>query len=292
MANLILWNCLNLGHYPIRAAGPHQLAGWLISQGYTVKVIDFCHLLSTKELEEITSKHIDSSTIAVGVSSTFWDVVHGLELPKEKQFAEPQWVQDGRQRVQSKFPNLKWLLGGANSTSSNLKYNWTIMHGHAEDQLLKFMDEHTSISLQRRIFDIKNLGACFKDDLGIQSSEVLPIELSRGCQFTCKFCRYPLLGKKKNTYLRDFSLTEHELIENYQRYGTTRYFFLDDTVNESDEKIVAMADMAQRLPFKLEWIGYNRLDLIGSKPHTIQLLKDSGLKSSFFGIESFHPQPS
>jgi hypothetical protein len=53
-----------------------------------------------------------------------------------------------------------------------------------------------------------------------------------------------------------------------------------------------MAEMAQRLPFKLEWIGYNRLDLIGSKPHTIQLLKDSGLKSSFFGIESFHSQAS
>jgi hypothetical protein len=44
------------------------------------------------------------------------------------------------------------------------------------------------------------------------------------------------------------------------------------------------------LPFKIEWIGYNRLDLIASRPHTAQLLLDSGLKASFFGIESFNPK--
>ncbi len=39
-------------------------------------------------------------------------------------------------------------------------------------------------------------------------------------------------------------------------------------------------------------VGYNRLELIGVKPHTIELLKQSGLKSAFFGIESFHPKAS
>lgn len=294
MSNLILWNSLNANHAPLRPVGPHQLATWLISHGYTVKVIDFCHLLSTNELVELTSKHIDSSTIAVGCSTTFWNKINYTALIRmgEHKFSEPPWVQNARDKIQSKYKNIKWLLGGANSMATKLKYDWTIMHGHAEDELLKFMDEHSNISTQRQLFDIKNLDSAYKDDLSIDSSEVLSLELSRGCQFKCKFCRYPLLGKKKNTYIRDFSLIEKELIENYEKFGTTRYSFMDDTVNESDEKITAMAEIAQRLPFKLEWVGYNRLDLIGSKPHTIELLKQSGLKSAFFGIESFHPSAS
>ena len=154
------------------------------------------------------------------------------------------------------------------------------------------MDEHSSKEFMRPQFDIHGLENCFFDDLSIQSAEVLPIELSRGCQFKCRFCRYPLLGKRKNTYIRDYKLIEKEFMENYERYGVTKYFFLDDTVNESDEKIEALAEIAQRLPFKLSWFGYNRLDLIGVKPHTIELLKQSGLKSAFFGIESFHPKAS
>jgi radical SAM superfamily enzyme YgiQ (UPF0313 family) len=75
---------------------------------------------------------------------------------------------------------------------------------------------------------------------------------------------------------------------NYETFGTTRYFFIDDTVNESQEKMEAITEIVQNLPFKLEWIGYNRLDLIGSRPGSIQQLKDSGLKSAYFGIESFH----
>ena len=289
MANLILWNCLNVGHAPIRPAGPHQLSYWLQLHGYTVKVIDFCHLLSTDDLVNLTLKHIGSDTIGIGVSTTFWNNTNNLD-PKSLSVAmEPDWVSNARDKLQHK--KVKWLLGGGNSVGV-FKYDWTILHGHAEDSLLKFMDEHSSKEYIRPQFDIQDLENCFFDDLSIQSTEVLPIELSRGCQFKCRFCRYPLLGKKKNTYIRDYKLIEKEFIENYERYGITKYFFLDDTVNESDEKIEALADIAQRLPFKLNWFGYNRLDLIGVKPHTIELLKQSGLKSAFFGIESFHPKAS
>ena len=154
------------------------------------------------------------------------------------------------------------------------------------------MDECFSTQIARPNFDISKLENCFYDDLCIQETEVLPIELSRGCQFKCRFCRYPLLGKKKNTYIRDYDLIEKEFLENYYRYGITKYFFLDDTVNESDEKVEKLAEIVQRLPFKLNWFGYNRVDLIGVKPHSIELLKLSGLKSSFFGIESFHLKAS
>ncbi|HEY6437743.1 MAG TPA: radical SAM protein, partial [Ignavibacteriaceae bacterium] len=116
--------------------------------------------------------------------------------------------------------------------------------------------------------------------------------LGRGCQFKCRFCSYPLIGKKPGTYIRDYNLIEEEILRNYDDYGTTKYYFLDDTVNESETKVQALADIAQSLPFRLEWVGYNRLDLIWSKPSMIQTLKDSGLRSAYFGIESFHPKAS
>ena len=274
---------------PIRPAGPHQLSYWLRKHGYSVKVIDFCHLLSTDDLVDITLKHVDSNTVGVGVSSTFWKNTDNLDLSSFAASAEPNWVIKARERLN--HLNVKWLLGGANSNDS-FNYEWIVMHGHAEDELLRFLDESVSAKVSRNQFDIKNLENCFLDDLHIQSTEVLPIELSRGCQFKCRFCRYPLLGKKKNTYIRDYSLIEKEFLENYERYGITKYFFLDDTVNESDEKVEQLANIAQRLPFRLNWFGYNRLDLIGVKRHSIELLRQSGLKSSFFGIESFHPKAS
>ena len=304
MANLILWNTLNIDHSAVRPVGPHQLATWLRSHGYTVKVIDFCSQLTTDQLIEITRKHIDAYTIAVGVSSTFWNKHESLSLSENRYPSgstpgntsqEPNWVVDARMKIEATYPTLQWLLGGANSFIMPLYHTWVRFHGHAEDALLKFMDEKTfstSRNHELKLFDIKSLSTTFSLDCGITADEVLPIELSRGCQFKCTFCRYPLLGKKKNTYIRDYNLIEREFLDNYERFGTTRYFFLDDTVNESDEKIEALADIAQRLPFRLEWVGYNRLDLIGVKKHTIQQLQDSGLRSAFFGIESFHPNAS
>ena len=293
MAQLILWNCLNVDHAPIRPAGPHQLSHWLKCHGYTVKVIDFCNLLNTRDLVDITLKNIDNDTIAIGVSSTFWSVHSNLAPLKPGTFLEPDWVIDARIELQEKMKsNIDWILGGGGSIEKNFKFDWKFFHGHAEDSLLKYMDESTVRVSNRKPFDIANLENCFYDDLYLHSDEVLPIELSRGCQFKCTFCRYPLLGKRKNTYIRSYDLIEKEFIENYEKYGTTKYFFLDDTVNESTEKVEALANISQRLPFKLQWFGYNRLDLMGVQRHTIELLEASGLKSSFFGIESFHKKAS
>ena len=130
------------------------------------------------------------------------------------------------------------------------------------------------------------------DNLGIRSGEVLGLEWGRGCQFRCRFCRYKSIGKEKNTYLRNPDIIRQDLILNYEKYGTTRYMYVDDTTNESIEKIESMVRVAQSLPFQVEWVGYGRLDLIGSNQSTINLLRDSGLRSMYFGIESFNREAS
>ena len=82
MADLIIWNSY-LTDSPdskkvsnstiVRIAGPHELACWLEKFGYSVKVIDFCNKMSSEDVIKITEKHIDSNTIAIGASSTFWN---------------------------------------------------------------------------------------------------------------------------------------------------------------------------------------------------------------------------
>jgi hypothetical protein len=295
MANIIFWNSNNVKHGACRALAGHQLSHHLRQAGFTAKVIDFCHSMSTSDLVELTLKHVDSDTIAIGVSTTFWDPYDENQVTTDQyKFSfshEPRWVINARRIIESKQPTLKWLLGGAwvyAAPPKKSRFDWIRFHGEGEDQLLKFMSESYSKTLPTTKFDINELTCCYYDDLTIQSSEVLPIEFARGCHFKCKFCSYLNIGKKKNTYLRKFEHIEHELVSNYERYGVTRYAVMDDTINESNEKIAALADIASRLPFKLEWVGFNRLDLIYANKGTAELLQQSGLRSTFFGIESFH----
>jgi hypothetical protein len=273
----------------MRPLGAYQISSWLTDHGYTVKVIDFCHQLTTNQLVDITLKHTDKNTIGVGVSSTFWKT-HAFTTEDKKlsiDYHEPNWVINARIQIEAKHKHLKWVLGGANAGYfKQSKFDWVVLTGYSEDGILKFLNE-TSGKKSQALFDISNQRSAFVNT-SIQSHEVLPIEIGRGCQFKCNFCRFALLGKKKNSYMRNFCLVEQELRENYDKFGVTRYIIVDDTVNESEEKITALAEIAQRLPFKFEWVGYNRLDIIGSKQHTMSILKDSGLKSAYFGIESFH----
>ena len=311
MAQIIFWNSLNtdtLGGALHRTLGPYQLANWLTIHGYTCKVIDFCHAMSTQDLVDITSKNIDSSTIAIGVSSSFW-LEFGQKIISKKNanvevsptdYFEPDWVIAAREQLELKCQNIEWLLGGAGTVDwysdsqqmQKKRFDWKLFHGFAEDSVIKYLDEKTEKLIARPLYDIQTSPGPFSNVGNIQPYEVLPLEFGRGCQFKCKFCRYPLLGRKKNTYIRDYSLVEDELLSNYDKYGVTRYSFIDDTMNENEDKIQALAEMAQRLPFKLEWVGFNRLDLIWSKPHTIELLEQSGLRGTFFGIESFNKKSS
>jgi len=301
MADLIIWNSFcrpwefsNSIVAPIsvvRPVGPHQLASWLSHFGYNVKVIDFSAGMTTQQLIDITEKFIDKDTVAIGASTTFWN--DGTPVD----YSEPSWALNARSTIEQRYPNIEWILGGPNVINPQYhlgiyRKKWRKFIGLAEDSLLKYMDEKTSKTITRRSFDIKLLDKHFVDQNGITKHEVLPMELARGCQFKCSFCRWGMIGKKKGTYIRSAESIEQELLMNFERFGTTRYYFIEDTVNESIEKMETLAEIASRLPFKLEWVGYNRLDLVWSRPNNIELMQQTGLRSAYFGIESFHPKAS
>ena len=160
MANLIIWTCINERNNVVRTLGPVHIQHWLRKHGYTVKIVDFCHLMSTADLVSITERHTDKDTIAIGCSTTFWlPLIHTIMQPLKHlegfvvpplEFNEPKWVIDARELLESRHHKLKWILGGAtppNREGSFRKdrFEWTKFTGYAEDEVLKFMDEQTSI---------------------------------------------------------------------------------------------------------------------------------------------------
>lgn len=265
-----------------RSIGPYQLKHWISHFGFKGQVIDYCQLMSPREIINATSQFIDKDTLAIGVSSTFWD---GLPVPKI-----PTNLRIALLHLKSRYPHVKFIAGGARTPVVN-DFDY-VFSGDAEDSLVVWLQEQAGkkgMSLFNKKFDITTLAHRFDDHDAIMQDEVLPIELGRGCIFKCKFCAHKNLGKPKHTYQRDFKLFTDELQWNKDKWNVSNYLFLDDTVNEDVDKLTNFSHIKDILGFSINWVGYLRADLVWAKPESAELLLESGLKSCFFGIETFHP---
>lgn len=288
MARVILWNSQPFS-WPIRTLGVYQLASWLRQNGYSTKVVEFCNDIATEDLVRITSSHIDRDTIAIGVSNTFW--IYSDRNQPGWSFTVPQWVDAARNQISQLYPDVQWLMGGARSYL-NQSDQWISFVGDAEDALLKWCDEKVGITMSRPAFNISSAVNRFVADDHVQAHEVLPIELGRGCMFKCKFCSWHHIGKQPGTYRRSMQCIADEILAHHISWGTTRFYYVDDTVNEDLEKTRMLARIADMMPFKLEWMGYIRADLMDAYPAMSDDLVASGLRSAFFGIESFEQYSS
>jgi len=280
MANIIFWSSI-FPNQRTRPIGCYQLAHHLRKNNITAQVIDYCTYFSPSELIKLSEKFIDKDTIALGVTTSFWpDNICPLKYAI-LQFKE-------------QFPSIKVILGGPRANNPSFKNLYDLVFvGESEDQLTKYIYENLNKDQSYiKPFDITKLDHRFIREDCILPGEVLPIELGRGCIFKCKFCSHHNLGKPKYTYQRHFNLIEDEMKYNLDNFGTTHYLFLDDTVNEDIEKIKALASINNRLQNKINWNGYLRADLVWSNKDSSSYLLESGLKSCFFGIESFHPKAS
>jgi radical SAM superfamily enzyme YgiQ (UPF0313 family) len=269
---------IGLGRY----AGTYRIATEMRNHGWDVDVIDFMMSFSNEEIKTIILNKKRKDTKYVGFSTTFLmsrdfdpfkkrtiirqssDTGSSLGMPVEE-----------AQDLVNFISNLKIdvLIGG-----SKLKYdlhNVKWITGTAEEKLFKD-------------FNFTNSTIKYNDNDYIFEGEHLPLEIARGCIFKCKFCSYPLNGKALWEFCKSPEVIKKELETNFNKFGTTGYMFSDDTYNDSVEKIDQLYKVYQKLPFNIEFSSYARLDLIISHPETLPMLVESGLKSVFFGIETFN----
>jgi radical SAM superfamily enzyme YgiQ (UPF0313 family) len=116
------------------------------------------------------------------------------------------------------------------------------------------------------------------------------MEIARGCIFNCAFCNFPLNNKSKFDYIRAKEDMYAEFMRNYEQFGTTNYWFMDDTYNDSMVKLELMHDVITSLPFKINFDTYIKPELLVRWPEQIDLLVESGLRGASFGVESYNKE--
>ncbi len=204
-------------------------------------------------------------------------------------------------------PKLKIVLGGSKADFyMDLDNVDHVIFGIAETMTIDLLDKLSGknkrifnkyIDHDRKahspIWDFRESSTRYTELDFIQPQETLNLEVGRGCRFKCAFCNFPLIGQKNvNDYLKYPTIIRDELLENYERWGTTKYFIVDDTFNDSTEKLEMLAKVMSNLPFKIKFWCYTRVDLLAAHPEQIELLKELGVAETFFGLETFNDQSS
>lgn len=294
-----------------RSLGPYRLATELENNGYSCFVLDYVIHFSLEEILKSLQPHLNEETLWVGFSSTFfwndnYDSYSSSKLDR-MYYDDPKFIETLIYKIKEKY-NVKIIYGGAKApyflADKNIDY---YVLGYADTstvELTHHIKNNKEIKKKEHLIDdrvsyivdsvdfpepvMSSINTSWENK-NVLPNEALPLELARGCIFKCKFCSYPLLGKKKGTYLRDPMIIKDEMIKNWELYGTENYYITDDTFNDDNDKIEALHKVFTSLPFKPKFSCYLRVDLINKFPHQADLLTEMGLVGTYFGIETFHP---
>jgi len=305
MAQVVILTFLTDSIRLLRYPGAYQVAWYIRQHGYTSQVLDFLYFMSEEQRLNLYKKYITLETKIVGYapffsSGTFQRTEHGSDL-----------IIKILEEIKENFPWVKLVVGGV-STRWFLNKGWkylsftfdAVFEGQGEYTLLEYCnyvfkkEKHPPFQLVNRmkvikpseVYDISNCRMRYEENDFILPGESLALELGRGCIFKCKFCQHDNIGKSKDDFNKSIDIIKENLIYHYEKFGITRYHIADDTLNSHRKRTQQFYEMTKTLPFKIEYIGFVRIDLLDIWPEQQDILPESGLSSCFFGIESLDPE--
>lgn len=287
----------------LKPAGPFRIATELRLAGFSTQCVDIGPLrlgVKPSNLEiliRIIKKFITAETLWIGISTTYMDDLFGIRISKNTN-VKSEILESFIDQCRQINPKIKFITGGSRIYSLG-HYGFYTFAGPADKDIVEFTHWCKDSSYNPNIH-LENLTVkCKEYDQFVTSKiiwqvediifkgESLPIEISRGCIFKCKFCAFPLNGKTKGEWIKHANILLAEFLRNYELFGTTDYIFSDDTYNDSVEKLEFLySNVYSQLPFKLTFTTYLRLDLLYRFKQTEDILKNSGLKSAIFGLET------
>lgn len=274
-----------------RSLGAYRVSQMMRDAGWRVEVIEWAMHWSHEEILKYLSKFEKIDMIGFG---NLW--------------MEDDFVADTIKFLKQHYKDTKFLLGSPKPYQRNFRADVAIF-GYSENVLLQTLDfmfdngpapkgKYTSTAPNTYFIDanadypaldIPKYEVSYLETDFLLSTEPLSLEFNRGCRFKCKYCSYAYLGIKED-YSRDEDSIYNEMMENYERWGTTNYIIVDDTFNDRDSKLERLANVVERLPFEPNFGCYIRVDLLISRPHQLELLTRARVWSHFYGIETFHPE--
>jgi hypothetical protein len=319
MYNIVFFTDVTDNIASIPAIGAYKLAHVLRKQGYRVLVVNHFSDYNLPELKDIIEVAVSDSTILVGFSTTFFRNINVDKKPNEPTPPYPDleantFCPQGKdfeneivELFQKQNPKIKILVGGTKVSAyySNKNVDYVCL-GYGEVSVLNLADHLTNNTdlkkSYKNIWGITVIDDRLASDYKFQHEDMqwlpedvvnhktLPIEIARGCIFQCKFCSYPMNGKQNLDFVKSEQNIFKELERNYYEFGIENYLMVDDTFNDHPDKLLTMRKIIKRLDFQPKFWGYHRLDLICTRPETLPILHDIGVRSMYFGIETMHSE--
>lgn len=316
--NVIFWSG-GLSKYILRRyVGPYKIAHYIRKHGYTAQVIDFLDKFTTEGIVRLTSKFVTGETMVLAIATTFLSAnIYSWSDGTRRRI--PEHISLAIDKIRETYPHIKIVVGGYMSERLPIDADASIMSyvSATEDIFLEYLEflqgrgpepygsmvtpalvgKNKKPRIMYSIanspkYNIETDDFKFTKQDAILRGEPLPLDVSRGCIFACRFCQYPHLGKKKLDYIRGMEYLQEEIENNYSNFGTTNYYILDDTFNDTEIKLKSFHSMTESLPFKIKYSSYLRADLIHRFPDMAHYLQESGLFGAYHGIESLHPEAS
>lgn len=291
-----------------KPAGTYKIATELRNNGYSVQCIDLFNIMNENTTFNILKKLISSKTVLLGISTTLLkDLIGGNFFG----IADSKYITIIDQ-VRTLSPNIKIAVGG----SQIQKYSSYELEPFKEhiDYCISGQGEMAMLAILNHITNGSDLnieiinGIAFTSDKEypydqfnqstikyqpndiIFPGESLCIEVARGCVFRCAFCHRDLVGKNFGDMTKHAEVLQQELIRNYELFGTTDYYIVDDTINDSVQKVEYLHKIFTNLPFKIRFSSFGRLDLIWKHPEMASMLQEMGMTGVIFGIETLHKE--
>lgn len=289
--------------YGTRRAGAYRIATQLRELDVQVEVIDYLSFWNLENLIRVLDQyqHIDW----IGFSTTYSRMGDMYSSTGR----DPDWLtdlsyeEDKKLRKYLKDRNIPLVLGGPNADYlKKIVKDFYIIIGYGDDAVKALHQhltenkplKHTILNDNKIIyadtdytnFSIDNINTHFLDSDFVSHNEMIPIEISRGCIFKCAFCYFGHIGKKPGTYIRCKDGIKDDIRRAYEKYGIKKFLFLDDTFNDSIDKMQVIKEVRKELQIPFEFWSYGRLDLLSAHPEMIDLMGEIGWTSVTFGIET------
>lgn len=263
-----------------------------------------------------SKKAVDASGFSTQEFSTALDKVsmaaYSLFLWENTNEALLDWFQRLRTVLDKYNPKAKIVIGGARSTrilqmctiapddyAVKLYVDYVIC-GMADTAMLELLDKlknNKKIKPSMTRADIDFI-LCDRDEWKADLTKVphnfatkedcylphnwAPLEVSRGCGFNCKYCYY----ETRYTSKRCLNSIRDELLQNYDQFGITGYNVTSDCFNDNRKWVGDWAEMVAKLPFKIEWASYVRIDPFHKYTESMDEILESGYRAGFYGIET------
>lgn len=273
-----------------RSAGSHRIASFLRQHGLDIEVVDFAPSWKFEEFQELIRSRMTPNLKFVGLGAVF----NMNTITLVRCFT---WLKET-------YPDVIVVTGAQGFHNVHFIPADYMVVGYGELAILeilkgtvKYKEEIIDKAGNKRrtvhalhdypAYPMQNLSVDYEKRDFLQPFETVTIETSRGCRFSCAFCSYPVIGVKSD-HTRCTEDFHDNLMRNYNEYGIYRYTLADETFNDSTEKIIKYADVVETLPFKPNFGGYIRTDLLHTRPQDIEHLARMQFNSHFYGIESFH----